>query len=249
MAMYVYKDASRTKKLLARDAQKQDKGTRFYCPNPQCDAHMYIWSLDGVSASYFGASRSHGHMKGCAYYSLNEFNPNKYNEDKFEFENALSALTMPTNPQTKNETPGDHGIGSVTPKPLHTLFQIYSMCKAEDCSGTYNGITIGQMLLDNRSFYMYPKGVFGWRIIEGKCRKPYFYDSTKKEIYLTVSTDSEEYTFTLKFDDEDLFKEIKNDIFPNREYLIIVAGKWGNSGIFNVFCSAFSSTKQLKIIK
>ncbi len=96
---------------------------------------------------------------------------------------------------------------------------------------------------------MYPKGVFGWRIIEGKCKRPYFYDSTKKEIMLTASTDGEEYTFILKFGEEALFKEIKNDIFPNKEYLIVVAGKWSNSGIFNVFCSTVSSKKQLAIIK
>ena len=123
------------------------------------------------------------------------------------------------------------------------------MCKSHDCSDTYNKITIGQMLLDNRSFYMYPKGVFGWRIIEGKCKRPYFYDATKKEILLIATADSKEYTFILNFDDETLFKEIKNMIFLNKDYLVVVAGDWKSSGCFNVFCTAFSSKKQLAIIK
>lgn len=249
MAMYVYKDAFRKEKVLARNAQKQDKGIRFYCPNIQCDAHMYIRHKEGVSVAYFSAIPSHPHIKGCPHGTSNGFNPNDYNEDKFEFDNALAVLTMPSQPQRKKETPGEHGGGTVTPKPPHTLHQIYSMCKDYDCADTYNGITIGQMLLDNRSVYMYPKGVFGWRIIEGKCKKPHFYDATKMEISLTASTEGEEYTFILKFSEEDLFKAIRDIIFQNKKYTIVIAGKWSSSGTFNVFCCTFSSKKQLSIIK
>ena len=247
--MYVYKDDARKEMLLARDAQKQDKDIRFYCPNPQCDAYMYIRNIDGVSASYFSANPSHGHIDGCVYGATNGFNPNSYCEDKFEFDNALVALTTPSKPQTKKITPGEHGIGPSNPKPLRTIRQIYSMCKSYACSDTYNKITIGQMLLDNRSFYMYPKGVFGQRLIEGKSKRPRFYDSSKKEISLIISDEGKEYTFILEFDDENLFKEIKNVVFPNRDYLVVVAGKWRSSGSFNVFCTTVSSKKQIAIIK
>lgn len=89
MAMYVYKDAARTEKLLAKNAQKQDKGNRYYCPNYSCDAHMHICNIEGVSASYFSASRSYGHIEKCPYEASNGFNPNNYNEGNFEFDNAL----------------------------------------------------------------------------------------------------------------------------------------------------------------
>lgn len=95
---------------------------------------------------------------------------------------------------------------------------------------------------------MYPKGVFGWRIVEAKCKRANLYDSAKMEISLIASTEGEEYTFILKFENEELFKEIKNDIFPNRGYLMVVAGQWGSSGTFNVFYTTFSSKKQLAII-
>ncbi|WP_156177877.1 hypothetical protein [Bacillus sp. SA1-12] len=156
---------------------------------------------------------------------------------------------MPSKPQTKKETPGEHRNGTATSKPLRTIRRIYSMCKNCDYSDTYNGLTIGKMLLDNRSIHMYPKGVFGWRIIEAKPKRPHFYNSTKMEISLFASTIGEEYTFILNFDDEVLFKKIKNDIFPNRESLIVVAGQWISSGTFNVFYIKFSSNKQLAIIK
>ncbi len=248
MSMYVYKDEARTEKLLARNAQKQNKDIRFYCPNPNCDAHMYIRNIDGVSASYFAAIPSYKHIKGC-FGSSKGFNPIEYDEDKFEFDDALLALTMSSKQKTRKITPSEYGSGLSTPKPLRTIGQIYSMCKSHDCSDTYNKTTIGQMLLDSRSFYMYPKGVFGWRIIEGKCRRPNFYDAIKMEISLIISADYREYTFILKFDDEILFKEIKNSIFPNRNHLIAVAGDWKSSGCLNVFCTSFSSKKQLAIIK
>lgn len=123
------------------------------------------------------------------------------------------------------------------------------MCKAHDCSDTYNGITIGKMLLDYRSIYMYPKGVFGWRIIEAKCKKPYFYDTEKKELSLFVSTAAYEYTFILKFENKELYKEIKNLLFSNRNNFIIVAGQWSSSGFIIKFCTTISSKKQLAIIK
>ncbi|MBE1446146.1 hypothetical protein [Paenibacillus sp. OAS669] len=249
MAMYAYKDAARTVKILARNAQKQDKGNRYYCPNHKCDAHMFIRNIEGVSASYFGAIHSHGHINNCPHGASNGFNPNNYDEDTFEFDNALLALTMPSKSQTKKEFSGEHCGGIATTSPPRTIRQIYSMCKAHDCSDSYNGVTIGKMLLDNRSVYMYPKGVFGWRIIEAKCKKPHFYDSAKKELSLIASTAGEEYTFILKFEDEELFKEIKNVIFSNREYFTVVAGRWSSSGTFNVFCTTLSSKKQLAIIK
>lgn len=145
MAMYVYKDAARTEKLLARNAQKQDKSIRFYCPNLICDAHMYIRNMDGVSAACFAASPSHGHVERCTYGTSNGFSPNNYDEDKFEFDNALLVLTTPSKSQTKKITPGEHGSGPAKSKPLRTIHQIYSMCKSHDCSDTYNKITIGQI--------------------------------------------------------------------------------------------------------
>lgn len=248
--MYVYKNAARTNLLFAKNAKNQDKGVRFYCPNPKCDAHMYISNIDGVSASYFRATRSHKHTEGCPYGISNGFDPNKYNEKSFEFDNALMSLMSPSPPQSKSISPREHGNGIVIPKPPRTIRQIYSMCKSHEYSDRYNGQTIGKMLLDNRSIHMYPKGVFGWKIIEAKCKRPNFYDSDKMEISLVVAfIEKNDYTFVLKFDDEKLFKEIKNIIFSNKNYLIIVAGQWYSTGTYNVFQTTFSSKKQLSIIK
>lgn len=249
MAMYVYKDKARTEKLLAKNASKEDKNTRFYCPNSECDAYMHICNVDGVSTAYFRAKRSHGHIDGCIHSSSNGFNPNDYQEDMFQFEDALSNLTIPSKSQSKKETPGEHGTGEAESKPPRTIRQIYSMCKSHDCTDDYNGREIGQMLIDDRSIYMFPKGVFGWRIIEGKRKKPHFYDNGKREITLVAPIKDIKYEFVLKFDDDVLFKEIKNNIYSNRNKVIIVAARWSSSGTYNVFCAPIKSKKQVAILK
>lgn len=249
MAMYVFKDETRLDKLLARDAKREDKNTRFYCPNPECDAHMYICNLDGVSATYFRAKKIKGHIDGCIYSSAHGFNPNEYKEEDFQFEDALSNLMIQSKQQSKKETPEAHDVGPVTPRPPHTIQQIYSMCKSYDCADTYNDKEIGQMLVDDRSIYRYPKGVFGWRIIEGKRKKPKFYDNSKLEIALVAPVNTEKYEFILKFEDEKLFKIIKNLIYNNRDKVIVVAAQWAPSGKYNVFSTSFVSKKQLAIIK
>lgn len=249
MAMYVFKDETRLDKLLAKDAHEDNKNTRFYCPNSDCDAHMYICNLDGVSAAYFRAKKSKGHIEGCVYSSANGFNPNDHKEEDFQFEEALSNLMIQSKQQSKKEMPGEHGIGSVTLKPPRTIRQIYSMCKSYDCADNYNGKEIGQMLVDDRSIYMYPRGVFGWRIIEGKRKKPKFYDNSKLEIALVAPVNVEKYEFILTFKEEKLFKIIKNMIYINRDMVIVVAAQWDSSGVFNVFRAPVASKKQLAIIK
>ena len=52
MAMYAFLDELRTKEILARDATKEDKYRRFFCPNPDCDAHLHIVSVDGLVSAY-----------------------------------------------------------------------------------------------------------------------------------------------------------------------------------------------------
>lgn len=247
--MYVYKDEARTEKLLAKDAQKEDKNSIFYCPNNDCPARMYICSVDGISKAYFRAERSNGHKDGCIHSSSNGFNPNNYQESTFQFEDAISKLLISRKQQSKEESPGEHGTGEAELKPPHTIHQIYSMCKSYDCTDNYNGKVIGQMLIDDRSIYMFPKGVFGWRIIEGKRKKPRFYDNEKREITLIAPIKDAKYEFILSFADDILFKEIKNNIYANRDKTIVVAAKWSTSETYNTFSTPLKTKKQVAIFK
>lgn len=248
MAVYVYEDKKRTKELYAKNALKEDKNKRYYCPNPNCDAHMYICNVDGVSSAYFSATRKpHPHITGCDFEASNNFNSQKFDEINFDFEDVLEAMRKPSTSVSKKKSSNLHKTGEPDSKPLRTIRQIYDMCKSYPCSHKYNNLVIGQMLLDDRSEYMYPKGVFGNRVIESKVKSGIFYDSTKMGIYL-VAPSSQKYEFILQFSDIKLFKTIKNKLYNNKDKLIVVSGLWKPSKTFDVFLTEIMSEKQIAII-
>lgn len=251
--MYAFLDELRTKEILSRDAKKEDKYRRFFCPNPDCDAHLHIVSVDGLVSAYFKANdKNHPHINGC-YFSKNsnKFTPNKFKEDDFFLEDALFALTTLTGTRTKG-TNGKIKDGKASLKPPHTISQIYSMCKTYSCKDTYNAFVIGQILLDNRSFYMYPKGVFGWHVIEAHCKRYYYKqsdnESVPSEIYLMLSHKDKQYNFTLQFFDQKLFKQIRSYLHQNRDKTVIVAGKWESASKPYTFKTQITSNKQITVI-
>lgn len=246
MAMYVYKDSSRTLELYATDALRKDIETRYYCPNPNCDAHMYLCGVDGLSTAHFSANRkNYPHIEGCDFGSKNGFKADKIDEKAFDFQSLLDNMKVPSSPTKKKESPSPHKTGEADLKPLRTLRQVYDMCKSYTCTHSYNNQVIGKMLLDDRSEYMYPKGVFGNRIIEARVRAGNFYDPNKREIYL-VAPSSQKYEFILQISDMKLFGLIRDTLFNNRDKFIIVAGLWETSGTFNVFKTNLTSQKQIK---
>lgn len=249
--MYVFRDSARKVKLLARDAYKEDKGVRFYCPNSACDAHMYICGKEGSSVFYFSAKyMKHGHIEKCPHYNSNNFDPNKFKETEFDFIKALLALTNVSKPQTKKLDSGKRGQGPVIPKPPRTIRQIYDLCTAYDCTDTYNGIIIGTMLLYDGSATMYRTSadVIGWRIIEAKRSKPKFYDNGKKEIYLVSQIGKLKFKFQLRFVDDQLYKAIQKEFYENKDNTIIVAGEWDSYETHNEFSTTVFDRKQVKIL-
>lgn len=248
MAMYVYKDNLRTRELYAQDALKQDMDTRYYCPNPNCNAHMYLCGVDGLSTAHFSANRkAFPHINGCGFGSSNEFKPNNTDESTFNFQTALENMLKSSSATKKKKSPNIHETGESNLKPLRTIRQIYDMCKSYTCTYSYNNQVIGQLLLDDRSEYMYPKGVFGSKIIEAKVKAGIFYNPKEREIYL-VAPSSQKYEFVLKVSDDELFCYLRDSLYNNRGKFIIVAGIWESAGKFNVFQTDVTSKRQIKVI-
>lgn len=248
MSMYAYKDAARAIRVLAKETTERDKGIRYYCPNSKCGARMFIRSYDGESKSVFASSGNPGHMEHCPYGSENAFNPEKTKEDGFNSDDAISNLMTVSLKKKVSKTNTKQVAGGASEEAVvpHTILQIYDMCKAHYCKDTFNGQTIGQILLDSRSVYMYPKGVFGYRIIEAKCRA-YLYDN--ENIYLETPIDNVKYHLKLHFEDRELFKRMKRLLFNNQNHVIIIAGKWESSGGCNCFVTEVVSDRQIKVLK
>lgn len=248
LAKYVYKDKKRTEVIYAKDALREDKDITYYCPNPNCNAHMYLCGVDGVSSAYFSATRkAYPHCKGCNFETSNNFNTNNFDETAFDFENVLEMMRMPSMSSAKKKALYSYNTNNSDSKPLKTIRQVYDMCKSFPCSDSYNNLDIGQMLLDDRSEYMYPKGVFGNRLIEAKVKKGSFYNANKMKLSF-VAPSSEKYELQLQFEDKDLFNIIKNNLYNNRHKLIVLSGLWEASEKYNIFSTKIVSKKQIAII-
>lgn len=187
-------------------------------------------------------------MEHCPYGSENAFNPEKTKEEGFNSDDAISNLMTVSLKKKVSKTNTKQVVGGASEEAVvpHTILQIYDMCKAHYCKDTFNGQTIGQILLDSRSVYMYPKGVFGYRIIEAKCRA-YLYDN--ENIYLETPIDNVKYHLKLHFEDRELFKRMKRLLFDNQNHVIIIAGKWESSGGCNCFVTEVVSDRQIKVLK
>lgn len=251
MSMYAYKDAARTQDISAKEAQVQDKGTRFYCPNPLCDAHLYIANLDGLRSPYFTANRKeHPHVEDCdCRKAAKVFSPNNFKEEGFVLEDVISELMQIEEDSTGGVAPHkSHSQGSITPQVPHTISQIYWMCKTYSCRDTYNSIPIGMILLDKRSFYMYSKGVFGHHLIEAYCKSRYFDPEGFGIIFLELSHEETTYSFVLEFQDKVLFRSVERRLRNNRNRRIVIAGRWSKYSKYNFFSTLITSKKQITVI-
>lgn len=248
MAMYVFKDNEKIKKVFARDLTKRDKELRYYCPNKKCSAKMYLWSLEGESRPFFRSAGEPGHIDHCPYGTDNKFVPENNCENGFDSDSAISDMMNPTiNKASGNSDGNGHGENDSVKEVIpHTIKQIYDMCKYFDCDAEFNHKKIGQILVDDRSIYMYPNGVFGLRLVEAKCRS-YLYED--KSIFLVSTIIREEYEFELKCSDDLLFRSIRDLLYANRDNVIVVAGQWEKSGVYNRFSTQFNSKKQIKVLK
>ena len=248
MAMYAYRDEARTIRVLAKDTTERNKGIRYYCPNKNCRAKMFIRSWDGERKSFFAASGKPSHIEHCPYGSENTYNPQKTKEEGFNSDDAISKLMKITSKKNVRKTNTKQAVGGGTEGAIvpHTILQIYDMCKAHYCEDTFNSQLIGQILLDSRSIYMYPKGVFGYRIIEAKCRA-HLYDV--ENIYLETPIDNVKYQLKLHFEDTGLYKQLRQLLFNNQNHIITIAGKWEKSEVYNCFVTEVVSNRQIKVLK
>ena len=131
---------------------------------------------------------------------------------------------------------------------ISTIKQIYSICKRFPPNYLYGDEKIGRMILDDRTAYWYPKGVFGFKIIES-CVKGRIYDSDKNEIYLVAPVTNPNYHFILSISDINLYNKIRNMVFENKDKFIIVAGDWKPSNLgYGYFETKIYSDRQISIL-
>ena len=250
MANHAYRDKERREIILASEALEENRDKFFYCPNPLCNSKLFICAVDGSRKAYFRATKSaYKHIANCPYANSSVvFDDNKFNQSNFSFENAIQDLLLKNNSKTIKSESKSSTLGEHANHTLRTIKQIYSMCKQFPPNYSYGNEKIGRMILDDRTTYWYPKGVFGFKIIES-CVKGRFYDNDKNEIYLVAPVANPNYHFILSISDINLYKKIRNMVFENQDKFIIVAGDWKPSNLgYGYFETRIYSDRQISIL-
>lgn len=253
MANHAYRDKERRDLILASEALEENRDKSFYCPYPLCNSKLFVCAGDGSRKAYFRATKSaYKHIANCPYANSSVvFDDNKFNQSDFSFENAMQDLLVKKNSKPSErdgKRPSDGDYDNHTLSTINTIKQIYSMCKQFPPHYSYGDEKIGRMILDDRTAYWYPKGVFGFKIIES-CVKGRFYDSDKHEIYLVAPIANPNYHFILSISDINLYKKIRNMVFENKDKFIIVAGDWKASNLgYDYFETRIYSDRQISIL-
>ena len=250
MANYAYRDKERRDIILASEALEENRDKSFYCPYPLCNSKLFVCAGDGSRKAYFRATKSaYKHIANCPYANSSVvFDDNKFNQSDFLFENAMQDLLVANNSNPSNRNSKISSYGKHDNHTLSTLKQIYSMCKQFPPNYSYGNEKIGRMILDDRTAYWYPNGVFGFKIIES-CVKGRFYDNDKNEIYLVAPIANPNYHFILSIPDINLYRKIRNMVFENKDKFIIVAGEWKLSDFrHDYFKTTIYNKKQIAIL-
>ena len=249
LANHAYRDKERRDLILASEALEENRDKSFYCPNPLCNSKLFVCAGDGSRKAYFRATKSaYKHIANCPYANSSvAFDDNKFNELNFSFENAMQNLLVKKNPKNSSGNSKKSSYGEYYNLTLSTIKQIYSICKRFPPNYSYGNEKIGRMILDDRTAYWYPKGVFGFKIIES-CVKGRFYDNDKNEIYLVAPIANPNYHFILSIPDINLYRKIRNMVFENKDKFIIVAGDWKASNLgYGYFETRIYSDRQITI--
>lgn len=237
MPLFAYRDKERTKIIRSMEATSEDKKIRLYCPNINCDAHLFIRSVDGLRLAHFAATqKAYPHADDCPYkYNHNQDIAYHCDESEFTFSDAIEALCVMGGTSQNNKSNHPVSEGPIKEHPPKTIRQIYDVCRAHSIEDKYGDTQIKDMILDERTAYLYLSDWSGPRLAKTKVRRlptstinqSTFYSKKLHQIYLWV--DSEEKIPLVLMCQEGIYNTVQNSIYHNRNNTIVVAGKWYQS--------------------
>lgn len=246
MVSYAYRTKEREEDKVVRaiECTDQEKGIIFFCPNHDCNAHMFLCNLNNPTIKpYFRATtKKHSHIDGCQYAKLN-INIDDYYENGFDFIKATERAMKPS--RTGQEVIEKYPTLNKNKKqlPPHTIKQIFELAKSNNIDFTYNGHRMWQLLADRRSGHIYHKGLFKECLVESTFAG---FKSEKKFIRMKYFYNSTEYHYMrLFFIDDDVFNKAVNKILESRPSPTIVWGEWKSSDYY--FSTTIYSLNQLYI--
>ncbi|MBE6105751.1 MAG: hypothetical protein E7196_05305 [Anaerovibrio lipolyticus] len=227
-----------------------NRDVRFFCPNPNCNAALYVCSRNGSKRPYFAANRpGKRHIEGGCMYSCDiKFDPNNTDEGSFKFQNAIEKLFVTSIERAKaNQLSAIRDKIEGNKKPLRTLRQIYDMCRSYHAKDCYAGVEIWRMILDDRTVKFYTKGCFGYHLVAGKIDTVY-YDANKLSVNVYVIIGINKYNICLRFKETKLFKFVRDEVYNNKGNYMIVASYWKSANLYSMN-GEINTKKQILVIK
>lgn len=238
MVDHAYLDSDRTQYISVLQALVEDHNIRYFCPNPRCDAYLYICQTDGNRNGYFAANRKlHRHIEYCPYSSGDATIAELYVEPEFDYKKAILKIEtrVPYRPsrQTEDRRIGIQATSNISCRQPTTVRELYTLCKQHLPNEEFNNSKFGEILFDERSEDMHSSGPSGQMLVEA-VKKPWFFENKGHKIFLKTAT-THRYKLNIRVPDYRIYGQFKDTIFHNQDSKIVLAGTWtlGSDGTYS----------------
>lgn len=232
MVNHAFLNSDRTQCVSAEWALAANHSRRYFCPNPYCDAHLYICQSDGNRQGYFSANRKlHRHIEHCDYSSSDNSTREQYDGSKFNFPKFIANLVARNSHHSSEQTEDKPNVvkaaNTVSRKQLRTVRQLYTLCKQNPPTEQFNNYKFGDMLFDERSKDMHPNGPVKEMLVEA-VRRPWLYEKGKYVLHLKTAT-TRSYNLEIHVPDHRIYNQFRKAIFDNQDSKIVLVGIWSLS--------------------
>lgn len=248
MPYKAYRDINKTLEIKAHDTTIVDVGKIFYCHTKDCKAEMSLVSGGDPERAHF-RRRSSGPKHASVFCTADGiFDPTKYNESKFNFNDISDKLINPISSSRRKVGKGTRALtGGGGEKSISTIFQIYCMCRKYD---TYNNYLSDNILADERNFDRYRNGIVGKKIVQCTPYHKFQGEFAYKMNYPSYPNGKH---IKLNFSTEKLFWDYYNKFKGEKKYkeLMIVLGNWTLSQSNGEYISecTINSNRQIHFLK
>lgn len=239
MSSIAYIDVERKKKITASAAQMRDKKARYYCPNLDCNADLFLIEQHGMKNAYFSANKkAFPHINGCDYRAGGKISIGAFDEKSFDFkmftENLLGAKNSRKNNIKTIASPiksPDSNKPSLS--PVKTLKELICVCSQLSKDDNYNGFKIRDMILNAQNSKYYKDneitGSFAVKAHFGIPRKQEskYYNNTSQEINFTIETQLSINMYAIvHIQNGDLYKKLCKKIYFNKDIDYYIFCDW-----------------------
>lgn len=250
MSHYVFVDKEKTIKLFSTNCTSANLRVHYYCPTPNCPAHLTLRSLKGENNPYFAALPTYPHDKNICRIERAPRNNIILDTSNFNVDNLLDSIILKNN---ITSTPSKSAANSNTNNSVHssidiinTVSKLYWYCKNHDIMQNINtSYAVGNIIADSRNNYIFSKGVYGKRLVES-----IFINYSRKYHIINVNYPVDpklknQHTLALKFTNISDFESILSKLFKKENInpsFIVILGECINKSI------TIYNSKQIAII-